>query len=119
MGDIGTSHSFQSRISVKEGRSHKIHPGIGALGRQAHGDHQFVIFFVVQCTGGITVALLHNMDNLIDLFCHGDAPFLFFYKYIMKVPYLQEKIRGEHSSPLINQSGMASSGISADNADIS
>ena len=73
---ISCSHSFQCRVSRKKCRRYEIHPRVRTLGGQAHGDHQFIVFLIVERAGSITVPLFQNGNNRAYFFFHGFFPSL-------------------------------------------
>ena len=53
--DVGIGHSFQCGIRRKQGGGYQIDPGIGALGREPHRNHQFVVFLILQSAQSIGI----------------------------------------------------------------
>ena len=45
---VGLREALQRGEPLKQGGGHLVHPLVGALGGQAHGEQQFVILFVLQ-----------------------------------------------------------------------
>ena len=71
----GRRHGFQGWIGCKQGRGHQIHPGIGALGRQPHGDHQLIVLFVLQRADRVWVGVFQSGNDTADTFLqfHGSS----------------------------------------------
>lgn len=79
--DGGAGHGLQSGELCEQGRCHLIDPCVGTLGGQPHGDHQLVIFFVVQGALALRVALLQKVDDGLNFFLHNALPFCVFLHY--------------------------------------
>ena len=62
----------------RTGRGDEIDPGIGALGGKPHGDHQFVIFAIVQGAQGVGITLLQNVNDFSYFLLHSTPAFSFF-----------------------------------------
>ena len=47
-----------------------VYAGIGALCAEPHGNHQFVVFFILQRTERVGIGILQSSENAVDPGCH-------------------------------------------------
>ena len=66
----GCRHGFQGGVGGKKPGGHQVDPGIRTLGRQPHGDHQFVILFIMQGAHGFRIPGFQNIQNSLYFFFH-------------------------------------------------
>ena len=59
----GGGKGLQGRKPGKQRRGHLVHPGVGALGRQAHGKQQLIVLSIVQGTRRVGIQLLQPPDD--------------------------------------------------------
>ena len=87
MSDISPRHGFQCWVGGEQGRGHQVHPCVGALGGQPHGNHQLVVLIIVQGTQGVWIALLQQFNDGVNFFFHSRISFSFF----LLIPRIRKK----------------------------
>ena len=60
---VRRGEGFQRGKPGEQRRCHQIHPGVGALGGQPHGEKQLIIFLILQRTQPLRVQLLQFFDD--------------------------------------------------------
>ena len=60
---VSLGKALQRREAAVESRCHLIDPFVGALGRQTHGEEQFVIFFILQRTKRVWINPFQRFNN--------------------------------------------------------
>ena len=84
-GNVRVGEIVQGGEPLKQRRGDQIHPRVGTLGRQPHGNHQFIILLIVQCTQGIGVGDFQCFDDASHPFIHSHGKFLIFYQWFFTI----------------------------------
>ena len=101
MTDIGACHGFQGRIGIKKCRSNEIDPGVGTLGGEPNGDHEFIVLPIMKSAGSVRIEVLQDLDDGIYFFFQWEPPLRLFFILSRKDPDRKMRFRKRGSRPSV------------------
>lgn len=75
LGDVGVGKGIERRKAREQRGRDEVHAGVGTLRRKPHGDHQLIIFFVMQRAQRVGIAFAEDGNDFVDM-RHNATTFL-------------------------------------------